>query len=173
MAEHDDEIFSVLLHEIGHVEHRHSLRQVISHSGLAVMTVLITGDVNSAGGLILALPNLLVSSSYSRDLEWEADGYALERMQDLGMPPSRFADFMEKLEHSVPKHKDSDEDPESIVLNDELADKDSQVDKPKLECAPKEEADEGIIDLGWFDYIASHPPSAERIARFREAETLR
>ena len=39
LAKNDDEIMSVLFHEIGHVEHRHSLRMVISHSGLAILSL--------------------------------------------------------------------------------------------------------------------------------------
>ncbi len=178
LSEHDEELLSVLLHEIGHVEHRHSLRQVISHSGLAILTVLITGDVNSAGSLILALPNVLMSSSYSRDHEWEADGYALAQMQKLGIPPSRFADFMEKLEVYEPEFEDEWEDedqdfieneevtdePTNVVIN---SDPDDPVDQADLECETAPEEDD--IDLGWFNYISSHPPSEDRIARFRSA----
>ena len=82
LAEHDEEILSVLLHEIGHVEYRHGLRSIINHAGLTALVLTVTGDVNSAGALVLALPNVLLESSYSRDLEWEADTYSLAYMQN-------------------------------------------------------------------------------------------
>lgn len=151
LATHDEEILSILLHEIGHVEHRHSLRRVISHSGLAILTVLITGDVSSAGELILALPNILMDSSYSRDHEWEADGYALKKMQQKGIPTSYFADIMERLESYQPEI-DSDTDHESI--------------------ADEECEDEDNPDYGWLDYMSSHPASKDRITRFRSVENI-
>jgi Zn-dependent protease with chaperone function len=148
LAKHDEEILSILLHEIGHVEHRHGLRRVISHSGLAVLTVLITGDVSSAGELILALPNILMDSAYSRDYEWEADGYALEIMKKNGIPTSRFADIMERLESS---QQESDE---KLGANDKSIAKD-------------ESTSEDGFDHGWLDYMSSHPASEDRIERFK------
>ena len=148
LATHNEEILSILLHEIGHVEHRHSLRRVISHSGLAVLTVLITGDVSSAGELVLALPNLLMDSSYSRDHEWEADGYALNKMQQNGIPTSRFADIMERLESYQAEFKNTYNTDDKSVADEECEDE---------------------YDL---DYLSSHPASKDRIARFRAAENI-
>ncbi len=97
---HDDvELSGVLLHEIGHVVHRHNLRMFISHMGLAGLTLTIFGDISSAGSLALGLPNVLLNNSYSRELEWEADSYALELLQHLGLPPASFADALDHLEN--------------------------------------------------------------------------
>ncbi|MFW2439402.1 MAG: M48 family metallopeptidase [Arenicellales bacterium] len=182
LAEHDEEIFSVLLHEIGHVEHRHSLRQVISHSGLAILTVLITGDINSAGVLIYALPNILMSTSYSRDIEWEADSYTLKRMQEVGIPLTRFADFMEKLEvyepemdvkeeEAIEPENPVDDQPETAVNsnNENLITSNETLDEENSQCSPPLEKDYSI-DLGWLNYISTHPPTDERISRFRNGE---
>lgn len=103
LAGHDEEIAAVLLHEIGHVEHRHGLRLVISHVGLASLTVAVFGDVSAAGTMVLALPNVLMESSYSRGMEEAADTYALERMIELGIPPARFADLFERLAKTAPE----------------------------------------------------------------------
>jgi Zn-dependent protease with chaperone function len=151
LATHDKEILSILMHELGHVIHRHSLRRVISHSGLAVLTVLITGDVSSAGELVLALPNILMDSSYSRDHEWEADGYALKTMQKQGIPTSRFADIMERLESYQAEFEASPDNDDKTVDNKEY-----------------ENADDS--GYGWSEYISSHPASKDRIARFRDAK---
>jgi Zn-dependent protease with chaperone function len=153
LAKHDEEILSILLHEIGHVEHRHSLRRVISHSGLAILTVLITGDVSSAGELVLALPNILMDSSYSRNHEWEADGYALRKMQKNGIRTSRFADIMERL-GSYQGEFENTPDTEDESIADE-------------ECE-----NENALDSDWLEYMSSHPASKERIARFRAAEKI-
>ena len=96
LATHD-ELAAVMLHEVGHVAHRHGLRRVLSHVGLAALSVAVVGDVSSAGTLVLALPNVLLESSYSRAMEAEADGYALARMDALGLPREPFATLLEKL----------------------------------------------------------------------------
>ena len=95
-----DEIAAVLLHEIGHVEGRHSARLVLSHAGLAALTFAVFGDVSAAGALVVALPNLLMESSYSRDMEWDADSYALARMEETGIPRGAFARLLERLPES-------------------------------------------------------------------------
>ena len=147
LAENDEQIASVMLHEIGHVEHRHTLRQVISHSSLAALTLAIFGDINSAGAMVLALPNIIMESSYSRELEWEADGYALMQMRRLGLAPEHFADFMEFLD--------------SYALTGGRRDAGDMI----TECPPDAESDEESPE--WLNYISTHPASSERIARFR------
>ena len=158
LAKNDQEILPILLHEIGHVVYRHSLRQVISHSGLLALTAVITGDVHSAGSLVLAMPNVLIDSSYSRAFETEADTYSLKRMQALGIPPARFADFMERLVRCgmlLAKKKPRNGKRPVIEASD---------------CEAKEGGDgKQTKYYSWLNYLSSHPPSAERIARFRAA----
>lgn len=181
LAGDDNEIAAVLLHEIGHVVHRHGLRQVISHAGLSALTIAFTGDVTAAGAVVIALPSILMESSYSRDHEWEADGYALKKMQELGIPLNSFADFMERLEAghtSEFEAADSDlacepQDPvtaEELGLEeDTIAEEGRKVASSESEQTKAEEDESEPESAGWFSYISSHPPSEERIARFREA----
>lgn len=150
LARRDEEIISILLHEIGHVEHRHSLRQVISHSSLVILTLLITGDISSAGTLVVALPNVLVETSYSRTFESEADSYALEQMQQRDIPTDHFADIMERLEYC------------SVHILDEAELQDG------TDCEIPEGYDNTRANNSdWFSYISTHPANKERIARFR------
>lgn len=150
ISTHADELGSVLLHEIGHVVHRHSLRQVIRHSWLAVLGLLIIGDVSSAGTLVLALPSVLVQSAYSREFESEADDYALERMRDIGLDPVHFANFMERIERCAFHGEDSLPECVGSDTNDEAA--------------------ANIRNDGWLKYLSTHPANAERIARFKNSE---
>ena len=160
LAQNDEEILSILLHEIGHVVYRHSLRQVISHSTLIALTTVITGDVNSAGSLVLAMPNILIDSSYSREFETEADTYALEHMAEFGIPASRFADFMERLERCGML----------LAKADETEDGESEpVDAPGCEAVEHDAEGKEPAYYSWTNYISTHPPSADRIARFRQA----
>ena len=146
LAKNNDEVMSVLLHEIGHVEHRHSLRMVINHSGLAILSLAILGDVNSAGALVLALPSLLVESSYSRDLESEADDFSLGKMQQDRLDPVHFANLMSRLTHCG-------------FLDME------QIEAKECDKLTKEtDAEESL-----FHYLSSHPATDERIQKFRAA----
>ncbi len=97
LAKHEDELVSVLAHEMGHVVHRHGLRGVIQSSIVAVIIVTITGDVSSSSSLIAALPTLLVESQYSQAFEREADGYSLQYMLDHGVDPAHFANLMQRM----------------------------------------------------------------------------
>ena len=111
LAEDDDMIAAVLLHEIGHVEHRHSMQNIVRQAGLSIFVVAITGDVGTVSSLILLLPNLLIQAEYSREFEWEADSYALDQMNNLGIDPKHFADMMEQLSLGIdPKNHDTDND---------------------------------------------------------------
>lgn len=98
LAENDEQIHAVIAHEIGHVIHRHGLRRVIQSTGLSVMMVVVTGDVVSAANLAAAVPAILLESSYSRDMETEADQYALSYLKVHGPAPHNFADIMTRLD---------------------------------------------------------------------------
>ena len=97
LADYDEQLLSIMAHEIGHVWHRHALRGVLQSSGMTVLLVMVTGDVMSVANLAAAIPVLLVEASYSRDMESQADEYALSFMQQQGMDPESFASIMEKM----------------------------------------------------------------------------
>ncbi|CAE7161913.1 yjgN [Symbiodinium microadriaticum] len=139
LAQNTDMIAAILLHEIGHVVERHAMRGVISQAGLTMLLFGLTGDVaSSAGVLIVLLPEFLLQSGYSRELEWEADTYALEEMLARGMDTNAFADMMARLV--------------TDGLEEEAVAQDGEVEAESF-----------------LDYFSSHPPSIERINRFRDA----
>ena len=97
LAEHDEEIDSVLIHEIAHVVQRHALQQIIHSSALTVIITLLLGDASALPNIAIALPTFLLESSYSRQHETEADNYALEKMVKAGIDPVYFANMMRKF----------------------------------------------------------------------------
>lgn len=97
LAEHDEEILAVIGHELGHVEHRHSLRLALQSVGAGVVLVAITGDLGSVTDLAAGVPTLLLQRGYSRDMEREADAYALAWLVAACIPPSRFADLLGRI----------------------------------------------------------------------------
>ena len=58
----------------------------------------LAGDAVSITQLAIALPTVLLQSSYSRDFEDEADVYAIQRLRALGVSPKNFADMLILME---------------------------------------------------------------------------
>ena len=98
LAQHDDEIVSVLAHEIGHVVHRHSLRRVFQSSSVALIGTLLTGDISGQAAIVVALPTILVELNYSQAFEREADAYSLRWMQGHRLDPVHFKHIMLRME---------------------------------------------------------------------------
>lgn len=99
-----DMIFGVLGHEIGHVEHEHSLRQIYRVAGGAALILLIAGDVGSGVQDMLTQGGAIVALSYSRAAEAEADRRSVEIMRAAGFDPVALARFFSRLETVVGDH---------------------------------------------------------------------
>jgi predicted Zn-dependent protease len=95
LAADDAALAGVLAHEIGHVEGRHLMRQIISSTVVGAVVTLIAGDVS---GVTAGLPAALANLSYSRDMEREADLYAVEVLKSKGMPIEPFAQLLQRLQ---------------------------------------------------------------------------
>ena len=109
LAKHDDELMAVLVHEVGHVVHRHGLRAIIQDSLLGFALLAITGDAAGSSELFLGLPVLLTQLAYSRTFEREADSYALDYLGAHDIPPIHFARLMRRIEQTTsPSSKGSD-----------------------------------------------------------------
>lgn len=95
LAQSDEAVLGVLAHELGHIERRHLLRRLITSTVTGAVATLLAGD---ASGIATALPATLADLSYSRDMEREADDYAIERLHAVGLPLAPLADLLEKME---------------------------------------------------------------------------
>ena len=96
----DEEIFAVFAHELGHVVKRHSLRQLLQSTSVAIISYLIFGEATD--GLLEtlnALPAFLMNNSYSREFENEADEYAIQLLKDLGISPRHLGNALASLSH--------------------------------------------------------------------------
>lgn len=142
LSSDNNEIKSILLHEIAHVELRHGVQGTIKTSAILLLVVAATGDVTSLSTLLLGVPALLLDSSYNRKMEWDADSYSLTKMKEKNINPIAFSNILEKLVNS---HK-------SEEVN---------ITKVKNENEKYEDGSDG--------YWSSHPPSKERIERMKTA----
>lgn len=97
LADTDDELVAVMAHEIGHVINRHALRRLIQDSLLALLVILVTGDLSASGSLVAALPTVLLETSYSRAFETEADHFASSYLCSHGLHPQAFKNILTRL----------------------------------------------------------------------------
>jgi predicted Zn-dependent protease len=92
-----DEVLAVLAHEIGHVERRHALRQLLQGSATAAIAATLAGDAATMSTAVAGFPVLLAQTKYSRDFETEADDYGFRLMKAKGISPNAFADIMGRM----------------------------------------------------------------------------
>ena len=100
LAKNDNEILSVLAHEIGHVHRRHALRMALESSTAVLLASAYLGDVSQLTTLSVALPTVYTQAHYSRAHETEADTFALETLKACGIPPEHFAHILQALQKS-------------------------------------------------------------------------
>ena len=93
----EDVLAGVLGHEIGHVVDDHGLKQVYRSLGIYVLVALMAGDTGPILEDILLEGNLLLSLSFSREKELEADAYGVELVRDAGYDPQGLAEFFREL----------------------------------------------------------------------------
>lgn len=141
LTENQDEIDAILLHEMGHVVHRHGLKMVVEGAIVTTVVMLATGDNSGLADLGLGIGSLLVSSNYSRGHESEADLYAFKQMLAAQIDPKAFSDIMHRMEAYM----------EGTDLGDG-----EKAREPR-------EGDNSLMD-----YLSSHPNTAERIERAKQ-----
>jgi Zn-dependent protease with chaperone function len=97
LADADDRVLGVLGHELGHIVHRHSTRQLMQALGLAAIAGVVWGDFSS---LVSNVPLVLGLMRYGRGFEEEADEFAIALLRANGLSPRPLLDFFESLEGS-------------------------------------------------------------------------
>lgn len=86
-----EEVAGVLAHEAGHVYYKHPLQGMVNILGFSIVGSFFGGDAASIAVVVLSM-------SYSRDLERQADRKALEYMQENHISAQGFLDFFKRLD---------------------------------------------------------------------------
>lgn len=97
LLQSDEQILSVIAHEMAHIQERHSLQQIIEIIGVAVIASAWFGADDSLIEEASALAVNLWSFRKSRDLEQEADLVAIEIMEKAGLQKVHFIEAIELL----------------------------------------------------------------------------
>lgn len=94
----EDAIMGVLAHEVGHIQQKHLLQQLVQSSAIGVAATLLLGDVSI---LATNVSVQLLSARYSREAEREADDYAVAVLKANGIALSKLAYVFEKLQSAA------------------------------------------------------------------------
>lgn len=114
----DDELASVLAHELSHVTQRHIARSMDDQARMTpwVIGSLILGAIaashSAQGAQALILGGQAAAAqaqlSYSRDMEREADRVGFGVMRDAGYDPRGFVNMFGKLQHAAALNDNGD-----------------------------------------------------------------
>ncbi len=95
------EVAGVLAHEIGHVTRRHGTQAILRSLGLEVLFGLMLGELGE--GLFGGIGASLLSLSYSREAEAEADRVALALLGETGIGTEGLSAFFTRLAEGGPE----------------------------------------------------------------------
>ena len=98
LMDNDDQVISVLAHELGHLHERHLMRRLIQSSAVGAVVTLIFGD---ASAVVANIPTLMLDMHYSREAEREADDYAIDMLKANGIALTQMARGFEKLKQAI------------------------------------------------------------------------
>lgn len=97
IIEHDDELAAVLLHETGHHYYRHVMHSLVEASVLSITVMWLAGDINGIEEALLSSGSALFALSYSRNMETEADEFAVRAMKQQKRDPEMMKSIFTKL----------------------------------------------------------------------------
>jgi Zn-dependent protease with chaperone function len=95
-AQNPDEVAGVLAHELGHIQHRDSVRRIIQTGGTSFLIGLLFGDVTGSGAMVF-VGRSMFDASYSRDQESTADTFAIDVMHKLGRSPKPMGSLLVRV----------------------------------------------------------------------------
>lgn len=168
----DDVLAAILAHEIAHVEYEHSLRQIYRALGMAALVNMIAGDAGPMLEDLLLEGSALLSLSFSRQHELEADSYSVPLLRKVGRKPDAILAFFEALERgdmSLPKPaKSAIQIPETQGTSREEIDgyfpKDAgQEVELDAEFDPEPQNSKPAKPVKNRDWFSSHPLHQDRI----------
>lgn len=135
-AETDDGIMGVLAHELGHLQADHVMRSILRYAGVGALSAVLLGDIST---IVAAAPAFVMKNQYTQVFEREADASALARLKLANIPTKPLADMFRKL---------------------------SMQGKNKDEAAESEHQDKKASNNKEWEWLFSHPDSAERAKVF-------
>jgi Zn-dependent protease with chaperone function len=99
-SENPDELAGVIAHELGHTAHRDGTRSVLQNAGTSFLIGMLLGDFVGGGAVVIAARTVL-QTSYSRNVEASADGYAVDLMHKIEGDPRALGTILMRIAGST------------------------------------------------------------------------
>lgn len=97
-CDNNEQLASVLAHELAHVELNHIPKKLIKEFGIALL-ISVSGT-SDASGIIKEISKELSSTAYDRKNEKEADLRAIEYLKNIDIDPVSLIYFLKKVKDS-------------------------------------------------------------------------
>lgn len=94
LCDNDLELLAVIAHELGHTQLDHVSKGLIKRIGISVLIQMLSGGNQTATEAI----ELLINNKFTRDLEREADQFAIQLLEEQQISASYLSDILQKLE---------------------------------------------------------------------------
>jgi len=153
LAADDEEVLAVAAHELGHLAHRHAVRQALERAALTTAVFLLAGDLSGVTGMLASLPVALVQLGYSRAMEREADAYAVRLLRAEGIPPAALARMLRRLDAAAC-----------------TAAAEAKEEGAREKRAPREETGREAACAGPPAWLSTHPLTEDRIRRIQNGD---
>ena len=113
LCRNEDDLASVLAHEIGHVQHEHGLQAIKSSRLTSALTILAAEGAKSFGGEELAelteafegsisdITSTMMNSGYARSAEREADESAIVIVKRVGYDPNGLVEMLKEMKKQL------------------------------------------------------------------------
>lgn len=88
---------AVLLHEMGHVVHRHGMQMVAESAGTALLMTYFFGDLEGIAELFSGTALTVIQNQFSQSLESEADDFSIHHLKRLGISPKALGDALSRI----------------------------------------------------------------------------
>lgn len=93
-----EQLVSLIYHEMGHIEHKHSLKHIYRSLSRSLILSALLNDINGMSNVIIENANMVLQLKYSKELESDADKYSLESMYKEKLDVNGFAELFQILE---------------------------------------------------------------------------
>lgn len=97
LADNDQQLQAVLLHELGHVYHHHLMNKLVQSSMLSIAVALMVGDHSGIADTLSGPGVFLLTMRYSRDDERQADRFAAQALLEQGRSTQPMLQLYQRL----------------------------------------------------------------------------
>lgn len=100
----DQQLDSILLHELGHVEHQHVMKTIVRSSLISLSVALLTGESSGVIDNLAGLGVFIANNGQSQDAEREADVFASDSMLHIHGTNQPMVEMFELLKSDLGNH---------------------------------------------------------------------